>query len=235
MLVFCHLVAGCAIGLAADYRFGDRRLIAAGAIGAVIPDVIDKPVGHILLAGSLDNGRIFSHTFAFILFTLLACTVFFRRRVGKAGPVLALGILSHQVLDAMWRDPEGWLYPLLGPFVPGRYPEYFLNGLIAEVSTPFEWLFGAIVLLILVSAYRPSFVPSSSSEPVRHTVPIVAIIAAVTGLYSIVVAVAGFSNPISGLSGLGDNLIIGGTALAGAGVLIIRHVHHEPAPSDHSS
>jgi hypothetical protein len=37
------------------------------ALGAILPDLIDKPIGRILLGESVANGRLFGHTLLFIL------------------------------------------------------------------------------------------------------------------------------------------------------------------------
>ncbi len=31
-----------------------------------------------------------------------------------------------------------WLFPLLGPFAPGHYPDYFLGGLLVDIGSPSE-------------------------------------------------------------------------------------------------
>ncbi len=132
MLVFCHLFVGAAIGLALARATGDRRLVLAGIAAGLLPDLIDKPLGHLLLATTLDNGRLVAHSLAFVLVLLVAGALLLRGRGPLLAAVLALGVLSHQLLDAMWRDPSAWFFPLLGPFVPGHYPDYFLSGLAAE-------------------------------------------------------------------------------------------------------
>ena len=47
----------------------DVRLLL---IGSLLPDIIDKPLGMFFLRGSLSNGRIFCHTFLFLLAITLA-------------------------------------------------------------------------------------------------------------------------------------------------------------------
>jgi len=37
------------------------------ALGAILPDLIDKPIGRILLGESVANGRLFGHTLLFVL------------------------------------------------------------------------------------------------------------------------------------------------------------------------
>ena len=40
-------------------------------IGSILPDLIDKPIGEILLAGSLSHGKLFTHSLLFILILFL--------------------------------------------------------------------------------------------------------------------------------------------------------------------
>jgi len=83
----------------------DYRLLL---IGCLLPDIIDKPLGHLIL--SENNGRIFAHTILFSLVILLLA-IRFRRLLP-----LSLGISTHQFLDLMYLDPEGAFWPLMGGF-----------------------------------------------------------------------------------------------------------------------
>ena len=69
MLLFGHI--GITLGIAwfieSKLRVKiDYKLII---IGSLLPDIIDKPVGMILLP--LENGRVFGHTLLFVLILLL--------------------------------------------------------------------------------------------------------------------------------------------------------------------
>ena len=66
----------------------NRRLYLFVFTGSLLPDLIDKPVGEILLAGSISNGRIFAHTLLFNFLLLLFCLWLYKRsgsREGKEG------------------------------------------------------------------------------------------------------------------------------------------------------
>jgi hypothetical protein len=43
----------------------DYRLVL---IASILPDIIDKPLGGVILKESVGNGRIYAHTFLFLLF-----------------------------------------------------------------------------------------------------------------------------------------------------------------------
>ncbi|MDV2482113.1 metal-dependent hydrolase [Methanoculleus sp. Wushi-C6] len=156
MFAACHLLLGLIIGLALAGRLGDRRLIGLCAFGAILPDLIDKPVGHILLAGSLDSGRIFAHGLLFLAL-LLALGIVLRQRRGSFGLIaVAVGAFSHQVIDTMWAIPVTWYFPLLGPYRPYDTTDYFGNAILAEASSLSEWVFLIASAGIALAVYRDS-------------------------------------------------------------------------------
>lgn len=108
MLLFAHL--GIATAAA---RFITGCSLIFVAIGAILPDIIDKPLGEIIY-GTPNMGRIFAHTLLFLL--LLAAVACYTRDVRIAS--LCGGVLIHLLLDFMWLTPAVLLWPLLGPFPP---------------------------------------------------------------------------------------------------------------------
>ncbi len=81
----------------------------------MLPDIIDKPVGHLFFADTFDNnGRIFAHTLLFFLL-LLIYGLFRFFRYGKNG-VLVLALCSgfHLILDKMWLNTTTLFWPLKG-------------------------------------------------------------------------------------------------------------------------
>ncbi|MEN6343636.1 MAG: metal-dependent hydrolase [Methanospirillum sp.] len=182
MLVFCHLFVGAAIGLAFARATGDRRFVTAGLVAGILPDLIDKPLGHILFASTLDNGRLIAHSLVFVLVLFVAVTVLLRDRRTLFAPAIAIAVLSHQFLDAMWRDPSAWYFPLLGPFMPGHYPDYFRSGLVAELGSPSEWLFGFAALALILAVLRPAFVPGGITRLAERLLPVLAVVVGVAGL-----------------------------------------------------
>lgn len=89
----------------------DLRLLA---FAALLPDVIDKPLGHYLLPSVFANGRIFAHTLLFTLLLSAIGVILYRRRGRVWGLTLAIGGGSHLVLDSMWQTPQTLLWPALG-------------------------------------------------------------------------------------------------------------------------
>jgi len=106
MLLFAHL--GLALATA---RFISKAHLAFLALGSMLPDIIDKPLGLIAF-GSPNMGRTFAHTLLFLL--LLAALSFYTRDVRLNS--LSWGVLIHLALDSMWNSPVILLWPLLGTF-----------------------------------------------------------------------------------------------------------------------
>ncbi|MDM7912774.1 MAG: metal-dependent hydrolase [Methanotrichaceae archaeon] len=111
MLLFAHL--GLALAAA---RFVSRADLVFVAIGSMLPDIIDKPLGEIIY-GTPSMGRIFAHTLLFLL--LLAGAAFYTRDLRLAS--LCGGVLVHLSLDFMWNSPAILFWPMLGSFPPAPH------------------------------------------------------------------------------------------------------------------
>jgi membrane-bound metal-dependent hydrolase YbcI (DUF457 family) len=152
MFILSHLVAGIIVGIILARAFRDRRAIPAAAFGALLPDIIDKPLGHVFLA--MGYGRIYSHTLLFLLCAVLVGTIVYWRYRSVLALAAAAGIASHQVLDAMWREPTNWLYPFLGPFSYSGEGRSIVDLIMSELAEPTEWiLFAAVILFGLAYLY----------------------------------------------------------------------------------
>ncbi|MDK2973703.1 MAG: hypothetical protein PWP08_74 [Methanofollis sp.] len=155
MFLLCHLITGIIIGIVIARASRDRRAIPACAFGALLPDIVDKPLGHIILASSLGYGRVYCHTLLFLaIVTLIGAFLLWRYR-NVLVLAAAAGIASHQVLDAMWREPVNWLYPFLGPFTHSGETRSFTELVMSELAEPTEWILLAAVLLFgLIVLYQ---------------------------------------------------------------------------------
>ncbi|WFN34054.1 metal-dependent hydrolase [Methanogenium sp. S4BF] len=156
MLPAVHLLIGITLGIFLLYLTKDCRAVIYCSIGSLLPDIIDKPVGHLILA-TLGNGRIFFHSLticgivAFLGFIILIKW----RHPGLL--FIAAGMLSHQLADAMWAIPNSWYWPFLGWFRPKYMPFYFEDMFSLEFSSPSELLviiLGLILLICMVHAWR---------------------------------------------------------------------------------
>lgn len=113
-MIFWHLGGTLAI---ARYTFRDPLMdVRFLFLGALLPDVIDKPLGRLFFRDSLDNGRTFAHTLLFAFALLVGVMLATHRGSSwrrKLMP-LALGVLLHLILDFLWTAPETLFWPALG-------------------------------------------------------------------------------------------------------------------------
>lgn len=108
-----------------------RLPLAWLALGGLLPDLVDKPLGHLVLG--YGHGRLWLHTLMAVLALTGAAAVTWPRseRSGRVLGALAGGVASHVVLDAMWNAPVILLWPLLGPMPHGQYdPARYLTVLM---------------------------------------------------------------------------------------------------------
>ena len=137
-----------------DYRF----LV----VGAILPDLIDKPIGQYLFNSVFQNGRIFAHTILFILL-LVILAAYMERKYRFAGvSVLALGAIGHIAEDQMWRSPGTALWPLLGWEFPKLdledYASYIWDVLLHDPSAYVPEIVGLVIIAGFVwrfELYRP--------------------------------------------------------------------------------
>jgi len=169
MYFFFHLLTGLILGFLISELLDDRRWLIPCTVGAILPDLIDKPIGYLLFPATIGYGRIYSHTLlAAILVMACGLAIWpFKKDPGVMG--VGVGIFSHQILDQMWLQPQNWYYPLLGKFKGVGNSDYFFFMLVQELKNPFELvlalIFGAGALLffyrqeivIVINRNRPVF------------------------------------------------------------------------------
>ena len=149
MYFFFHLFTGIVLGFLCSELLHDRRWLIPCTIGAVLPDLIDKPLGYLFLSSSIGHGRIFTHTLLLALLIIGVGVVYWHIRHDPGLAALGTGILSHQALDLMWRQPVNWYYPFLGPFHGGYTEDFFWVKFLEELHNPFEVILGAMVLILI--------------------------------------------------------------------------------------
>jgi hypothetical protein len=154
MLFMGHLVIGLIIGFILYEFFHDRTIIVFVAIGSVLPDVVDKPLGYIIFGSTLDNGKIFFHGLIIVILFFITGLIVWKLFKSHSFIFIAVGIFLHQLVDMMWRQPVAWYYPLLGPYQAKAPTDYFLDALIAELTSVNEWIFVVALLAIAYLLYR---------------------------------------------------------------------------------
>jgi membrane-bound metal-dependent hydrolase YbcI (DUF457 family) len=147
-MLFWH--AGATIAIA-RYIFRDDRMdLRMLLVGALLPDLIDTPVG-LLFYGRLHSVRLFTHSLLLAAVVMVAVVRWTRRgRPRKMWMPLAIGLLLHLLLDAMWLDPETLWWPLLGSgFSPAGAAN--VSGYISSVLGDWKvWLGEVIGLVYLI-------------------------------------------------------------------------------------
>ena len=145
-------------GLDAAAKLIDYRLLA---IGAILPDIIDKPLSWFVLPEALDTSRLIAHTLLFPLLLLVVWRLFLGRRLNFLLP-LAIGSALHLLLDGMWGMPNTLLWPFMGwDFVYGDHSDLF-SSLPIPWSLPWnvhwlvfsEFLGGLLIAYTLFKAWR---------------------------------------------------------------------------------
>lgn len=106
--------AGATIALA-RYTFRDERMdLRFLVFGALLPDLVDTPIGLVFYE-ALGGVRLFAHSLLGAGLVMLAVVASTRRgRPRKRWMPVAIGVLIHLLLDAMWASAETLWWPFLG-------------------------------------------------------------------------------------------------------------------------
>ncbi len=127
------------------------------SLGAILPDLIDKPVGTIIAPDAFGASRLWGHSLLFAATVMVLVLVVTSRGPGrKPWMALSVGVFFHLGLDAMWLSRETFLWPFLGlEFTPG-IDDYWAGFLGRVLESPLA-VGGEIVgLLYLMLAWRRS-------------------------------------------------------------------------------
>lgn len=117
--------------------------------GALLPDVIDKPLAFWLLPQAVSHStRSVGHSLLFSALLLAAALAMLKLRRRAWLLPLALGSMGHLALDQMWQSPVTLLWPFLGwrfPEVDRTLEEWVSSHLSSLLKSP-EELAGALIL-----------------------------------------------------------------------------------------
>jgi membrane-bound metal-dependent hydrolase YbcI (DUF457 family) len=128
-------------------------------IGALLPDLIDKPLGRVIFASTIANGRIIGHTlfFSIILFTI--SLYLYDKREDIRMLSLATGSFFHLIEDQMWNTPKTLFWPIFGLHFPkGNVNDTGLEYLWRELGNSFTLhfsqsaipeIFGMVVIVVM--------------------------------------------------------------------------------------
>lgn len=127
----------------------DFRLVL---IGALLPDIVDKPIWLVSASGFQWDGRGYAHSLLFNLALLLLGTAVAAKWKRLWLIVLALCSLGHLVLDQMWLLPNTLWWPLLGG-IARESTRGWLSGMLANVlSNPAVWIPELAGFVVIVTA-----------------------------------------------------------------------------------
>lgn len=126
------------------------------ALGALLPDLIDLPLGTVVFAGSVSTGEAWAHSLlAPSVLTVLVLLATRRGRRRRAWMALVIGMFLHLLVDGMWTETEVFLWPFFGDIPAGPMP-YWERAVDRATSDPWRWALEGIGLAYLVSVWRRS-------------------------------------------------------------------------------
>jgi len=108
----------------------DIRLLL---LGALLPDIIDKPLGHIFLRDTLDNGRIYGHTLLFLIIISIAAFYLWNYKHKTWLLPVAFGVFMHFVLDEMWLNHHTLLWPFFGWTFPQEHWDFYFREILSSL------------------------------------------------------------------------------------------------------
>ncbi len=133
-----------------DYRFV--------LVGALLPDIIDKPIGDYIFYSIFQNGRIFAHTLLFVAALTLAGAAVTRKYKVNFVELFALGSLFHIAEDQVWRVQGTLFWPLFGLEFPKfnleDYAGYILYVLFHNPDAYVPELIGIAILIAFIGYFR---------------------------------------------------------------------------------
>ncbi|MDQ4149744.1 MAG: metal-dependent hydrolase [Actinomycetota bacterium] len=155
-MLFWHLgLTAAIVFFTLGHRSIDYRVVL---LGAILPDLIDKPIGRIFFEEEFQNGRIFGHTLLFSTLLLLAIQLSLRGSAARRWFILPIASLIHVALDGMWNEPVTLFWPLFTTTFP-KFPEesYWWEALMRPLEHPatlVKELVGLALLVYIGAAYR---------------------------------------------------------------------------------
>jgi membrane-bound metal-dependent hydrolase YbcI (DUF457 family) len=136
-MLFWHIGATTAI---TRYTFRDERMdLRLLLFGAILPDLIDTPIGLAAFA-AVESVRLVGHSLLFAAAVMTLVMLATRRgRPRKKWMPVAIGVLIHLFLDAIWVDPETLWWPAFGWEFSTSGSSDVAAYLSAVLSSPVMW------------------------------------------------------------------------------------------------
>ena len=128
----------------------DLRVIAAFAL---LPDMFDKIIGHVIFADTLNNGKLFAHTLLFLIIVAIVFIIVVR----KNWWIYAFPVFTHLLLDQMWILPKTMLWPAFGWVFTKKDINVWEHWYQAFFQDPYILvgeLVGQVVIIIIIIHFR---------------------------------------------------------------------------------
>lgn len=114
-------------------------------LGAILPDLVDLPVGTLILADRYSTGELWFHSL--LVPTLYMSVVLVATRRGRrrrAWMALGIGWLLHLLVDGMWTSQEVFLWPFFGFEIPSGEAPFWALAWDRAWSDPWRWATEAV-------------------------------------------------------------------------------------------
>ena len=116
-------------------------------VGAILPDLVDLPVGTLILADRYSTGELWLHSLLvptiYMSIVLLATRRGRRRRAWMA---VGIGWLLHLLLDGMWTSRDLFLWPFFGVEIPSGETPFWPMAWDRAMSDSWRWAKEAVGL-----------------------------------------------------------------------------------------
>ena len=111
------------------------------AFGAILPDLVDLPIGTLFLAARYSTGELWFHALLLPSIYMALVLLFTRRGRGRrAWMALGIGWLLHLVLDAVWVNQEVFLWPFFGFEISAGEASFWPLAWERALSDPWRWV-----------------------------------------------------------------------------------------------
>lgn len=152
MILFGHLGLTLAITRTVDKAAINRNFIINWStidyrivlLGALLPDIIDKAILFVISDETFRSGRLFAHSFLFVLLSFILGLIVWYGYNKSWILVLAVSSFIHQLLDAMWTKLDTFLWPVFdlihsqgGNSVQVWLPD--ISGKVLRVHSNISW------------------------------------------------------------------------------------------------
>ncbi len=108
--------------------------------GAVVPDLIDMPIGTLILEDRYAASELWAHSLL-LPSVYMALVLLATRRGRRRRAFMAVGVawLFHLLLDGMWADPEIFFWPFFGLDLPVGQSPFWPLAWDRAISDPWRW------------------------------------------------------------------------------------------------